>query len=516
MPSRNKVLRNLNAVERKILCETSSGLRNGAVFSATYFAGSAEREISDNATLQSEKCHRLTESAIWGALSKIIEDHAELRYTVNSDLQFEPLASIKFNDVVHKVEFECYKDEQVNCYGGAPPYLLRHIFDKCFFTLGRGKPLWQLFIVDESMVIFHGHEVLFDDFAAANFHKTFLTVLNSLKSQNTKKVTSQFVFQHRHGLSPLQTSIFDRQQLSLLSMIYSPLGSSMPALLKDFYNLAIKKPLHFIEYGRFEHHTPTILNLPSENLKFNQLCGKVVFGTVGNMRLNALQKELDRMGTSLQAFITAATIFCLEPIVDTTLASFSICVPMNLRKSIDKSPELGLFHKNVIIDCPAGLRGGGNQKFDTFRQENLEGVTLNDAGSSKSDFDTESHFESVLSLVSGKLKSALTRWKTLRFEDDDLKWMKTEALDSCSPSSSRVVEINDLTGVDFSTSRDDRYHIRDVCASKSRNSDTFISVSYCSSSSTGLTLGIHYYENSIIDNFVERLETFIDAYPNLV
>ena len=139
-----KVYRNLTATEKTIICETAAGIKNGVLFSSTYFEGP---DNVDN-TSPSVSCMKmgkgLPDAIMWQALSQIIKENAELRSSINKFMQFEAIDTIAFDDVVRKIEFDNLTDEKVSCYNGVPPYLLRHIFDKCHFSIGQQKPLWQV------------------------------------------------------------------------------------------------------------------------------------------------------------------------------------------------------------------------------------------------------------------------------------------------------------------------------------------------------------------------------------
>ncbi|SCU87677.1 LAME_0D11034g1_1 [Lachancea meyersii CBS 8951] len=500
----------LTAIERKLICDTNNGLRNGVVFAATYQSDPAACEVVDDATTNMENNHNLTDSVVSGALSRVIEKHAELRTTVSASMQFVPLEFVRFDDVVNKIQFDCYKDEYFNCHDGIPPYILRHIFNNHEFTVGTERPLWQLYIVDESMVIFHGHDALFDSYAAANFHKLFLHELNSLGQ--ARKEDSEFIFQHATGLAPLEKSIFARQSTSIFSTVLDPFNPGFPNAFKAFYNLAIKKPLHFIERGRHEH-TPTPIGLPNGKAPMIPLCGKVVFGTVRPARLSVLRSYLDNVNYTLQVFVAAAAIFCLKAVNQESLMDFTFSIPMNLRDSAGKMPDLGLFHKNVYVDCPTSGSNNEIRKLFNLGSSNIEGATLHELAPINEVSDMEIQFEKVLSFVSAKMNNAAKRWRASKYGDDDLEWMKSEVLEPSDFPSTQVVEINDLTEHNFLKSENERYHIEDAYALRSRKTDAFMSITYCLSSS-GLNLGIHYPDNPLMDAFVERLESFIELYPD--
>ncbi|SCU81005.1 LADA_0B10682g1_1 [Lachancea dasiensis] len=110
------------------------------------------------------------------------------------------------------------------------------------------------------------------------------------------------------------------------------------------------------------------------------------------------------------------------------------------------------------------------------------------------------------------MDSAIMRWELIRFDDDNVKCAKSEASKFGTSSASRVIEINYLTGNNFLSEGDFPYHVNGVCATKSKNPDSFMSISYCLSSKSGLNFGIHYLEDSTIDNIVEHSQDILVSY----
>ncbi|CAR22280.1 hypothetical protein ACU8KH_01585 [Lachancea thermotolerans] len=517
MSSVLRVYRNLTPTEKTILCETATGVKNGVLFSATYYKNFPNKDLSDNETLRSDMNQRLSDSMIWKALLKVIKEHAELRCAVSRNLEFEPVDKIDFEDVVRKIEFDCYADEQVNCYNGVPPYLLRHIFDKCHFTLGQKQPLWQLFVIDGTMVVFHGHDVLFDTFAAANFHKLFLQALNSLSESCT---SPRPVFKGGKILPTLPRALFQKQEPQAASSITDAFYSQSQAILRSLYNLAIKKPLRFIESGRIEHSTEQHSGTPEPLNYPNHLCGTVVFGTISTPRFKILKGILNDHKISMKTFIISATLFCLQPVLDSSEDKITFSLPINLRDLIPWSSPLGIYHRNVLIECPLGTAGrNSNCSAGSYvsNPELLEGMTLSDANQTNADqADPESLFERTVTHVSNELKKALQDLETGKFKDMDMMKMEQEAKFYAAASGSKIIEINDLSEIDLSNVNPSQYVVEDICATKSRCNNTFMSISYSFSSTCGLNLGIHYSEDCEMNYFVESFEAFLENYPKFV
>lgn len=182
--------RPLSSFEKKLLTQSLNDQRNGTIFSSTYSKSSSKEADadwhSDEVTLgtnSSKDDSRLTLPLIATTLKKLIKSQPALFATVNEDWEYAPLKQLKTSDIVNVIEFETTKDKEVNCHWGVPPpYLLRHAFNKTRFVPGSNKPLWTLYVIDETLLVFHGHDVLFDIFSAANFHKLFLKELNSITS----------------------------------------------------------------------------------------------------------------------------------------------------------------------------------------------------------------------------------------------------------------------------------------------------------------------------------------------
>ncbi|CUS21744.1 LAQU0S03e09758g1_1 [Lachancea quebecensis] len=517
MSSIMKIYRSLTPNEKTILCETATGVKNGVLFSATYYKNSSNKSFNDNETLRSNKNQRLSDSVIWKALLKVIKEHAELRCAITTNLEFEPVDKIDFEDVVRKVEFDCYADEQVNCYNGVPPYLLRHIFDKCHFTLGQKQPLWQLFVIDGTMVVFHGHDVLFDAFAAANFHKLFLQALNSLSESCS---SPRLAFKNGKILPTLPRSLFQKQEFPTASSVTEAFYSQSQAILRSLYNLAIKKPLRFIESGRLEHSTEQRSDKSGPMSYPVQLCGTVVFGTISTPRFKKLKGILDDQKISMNTFIISATLFCLQPVLNSSENKITFCLPINLRGLIPWSSPLGIYHRNILIECPLGTTSRSNKGSAgsyISNPELLEGMTLSDADLTNTDqSDPESIFERTATHVSNELRTALQELETGKFSDMDLVKMEQEARFHAAASGSKVVEINDLSEINLSSVKSSQYVVEDICATKSRCNNTFMSISYSFSSACGLNLGIHYSEDCEMNYFVESFEAFLDNYPKFV
>ncbi|SCW01492.1 LAFE_0E00826g1_1 [Lachancea fermentati] len=503
-------LRNLTSVEKRICIETINGERNGVVFSAAYSKGNGREETwNDDATLLTVRDQRLTSSLVYQALSSMIRDNVELFTTINECMQFEPVLQITVDDVIRKVEFESYKDELVNCHNGIPPYLLRHIFDKSKFSLGKQQPLWELFIVDETMVVFHGHDVLFDIFAAANFHKLFLRSLNSLTASEAP--VSDCLFKYKAGSGILQKSIFENPKLHLPAIASDLFQLQTRAFFKSVYNLTVKKPLEFLESGQtgtaksYQSHYTDILSGTRD------LCGTIIFGNISPDRFQSLKKIINRENICLRSFICAIVLLCLKPLVRKFDGSITFSVPVDLRDSIPWSTPFGLYYKDILIDCPLSLINDRIFKgLNVYNGYDPSNVKPSERDPAFEESLLEYQFRESVSYVSGCLKQRMRTWERCQFNDDDIKRMKFTKSESRKTVKSKIIEINDVTNQQFCTAEEMTYHIKDVCLTSSRNSDAFMSISYCYSDEFGLNICIHYPEGYAMETFVECFQSFME------
>ncbi|CEP63367.1 Pbi1p LALA0_S08e00804g [Lachancea lanzarotensis] len=463
--------------KENVIFDTTNGLQNGVVFAATYEGASFEVASIDKVKSCHNKSQILSENLIIAALTKIIEDYSELRTTVNSDMRLKLLECIRYDDV-------------------------------------HGKTPMETFYLHGQTLIFHGHDALFDSYAAASFHKLFLNALNSLEKYPSR--VSDFIFQSGPALKPLQNSCISRQPalvcLPELCTCYDDSLSTTKALCS-----LVKGKTALLTDDRQCDRIANPLPSPDKNTRLVRLCGKVVFGTVESTRLSILQSSVNGSAVTLQTFLAAAAIFSLQSADFEHISSLKFSIPMTSRNLNEPTAQTGLYHKNNIsFDFPlSDYRTNPLSIFDAG-EATLEGATLNDQTLTNKPLEKGSRFDELLSFVSERLRNARKKPDFSSDAKQDLALTGNEDLIHRKKTRNHVVEIIDLTENTFSKSEKDHYFIQDAYAARSRKKDVFMSIHFCLTSS-GLTVSIHYpEENSCLDAFVEHFESLIELYPKIV
>ena len=359
--------RPLSSFEKKILTQSLNDQRNGTIFSSTY-SKSLSRENdadwhSDEVTLgtnSSKDDSRLTLPLIATTLKRLIKSQPALFATVNEEWEFEPLKQLKTSDIVNVIEFETIKDKEVNCHWGVPPpYLLRHAFNKTRFVPGSNKPLWTLYVIDEALLVFHGHDVLFDIFSAANFHKLFLKELNEISTVTHSE--DRILFDVNDiNLSELKfpKSIYDSAKLHLPAMTPQIFHKQTQSFFKSIYYNTLKRPFGYLTNQTSLSSSVSATQLKKYNDILNahtSLCGTTVFGIVNNQRFNYLKSIVNQEHICLRSFICGIAMICLKPLVKDFSGTIVFAIPINLRNHLGLGESLGLFFKELRVECPLSL-----------------------------------------------------------------------------------------------------------------------------------------------------------------
>lgn len=498
--------RSLSGFEKKILSQSLEGHRNGVVFGAMY--STTPEEWSDEATLLTYRDSRLNLSLLSRTLAKMISEHVELYTTINEKLEFAPVKEIKTADVISAVTFGSYKDEFVNCRYGAPPYLLRHIFNQTSFKPGSGNVLWQLYVVDETLVVFHGHDVLFDIFSAANFHKIFLETLNNI-SKSDRKITTLFKLD-KEVLPPFPKSIYDSAKLRLPAKAADLFNLQTQSFFKSLYFNAVKKPLDYINSNPPQQLKEYRTRYADILRTDNNLCGTTIFGTIPSKRLEYLNCLFKQQNICLRSFICGITMLCLKPIVKHFSGSITFCVPVDLRSSIDNSSDFGMFYKDIRVEVPLSL----------IDDKNFQSLTLYNGYDSGANKATEKdprykeqlleyQFKQVTDHVVTTLRQRMKAWDRFGFNDDDIKRMKFGSDDVAS--NTKLIQVNDVFDIPIDSNVDiaGKFHMRELNLTQSLRPGQLMSLSY-TRSENGLNICIHYPDGYNMESFVECFQSFIE------
>lgn len=499
--------RSLCNVERKVLSQTLEGYRNGVVFGGMY--SSTSEEWSDDATLLTFKDFRLNAALLSRALHKLISEHVELYTTINERLDFAPVKEIKLTDVVKEITFDSYKDEVINCRFGAPPYLIRHIFNQTSFQPGSGDVLWNLYVVDETLVIFHGHDVLFDVFSAANFHKLFLETLNTLP-KGGEELTPIFRFDATSH-PKFRRSIFDNAKLHLPAMAADLLNLQTQSFFKSIYFNAVKKPLEYLNSNRHQQLKECKTRYSDILRTDNNLCGTTIFGNIAPDRFNHLCSIVSEQNICLRSFICGITMICLKPMVRTFNASITFVVPINLRASIEDSSDFGLYYKNVRVECPLSL----------IDDKVFQGLTVYNGYDSRSvkpkvsdpryrEQLLEFQFKQITNHIASVLKQRLRTWERSDFNDDDIKRMRFTLEEKTV--NTKLIQINDVSDISFlpASKENGGFKVRELNVTRSLSPNLFMSLSYTHSEDNGLNICIHYPDRYNMESFVECFQSFVE------
>lgn len=490
-----------------MLSQTLEGYRNGVVFGAMY--SSTAEEWTDDATLLTYKDSRLSTSMLSRVLKKMISEHVELYATINERLDFAPVNEIKYADVVKEITFDSYKDEVINCRFGAPPYLIRHIFNQTTFQPGSNNVLWKLYVVDETLVIFHGHDVLFDIFSAAAFHKLFLEALNCV-SKSGEELTVVFKNDPK-SQQKLSRSIFDNAKLHLPAMAADLLNLQTQSFFKSIYLNAVKRPFDYLNSNL--HQQPKEIKMRYSDIlrTDNNLCGTTIFGTIAPERFDHLSSIAADQNICLRSFICGITMLCLKPMVKNFNASITFVIPINLRSSIEDSSDFGLYYKNVRVECPLSL----------IDDKVFQGLTIYNGYDSRSikpkrsdprykEQLLEYQFRQITMHVTSIIKQRLRTWERSDFNDDDIKRMRFTLEEKTT--NTKLIQVNDVSDFKFSDQDDKNggFKIRELNVTRSLSPNLFMSLSYTHTESNGLNICIHYPDRYNMESFVECFQSFME------
>lgn len=498
--------RSLGGFEKKILSQSLEGHRNGVVFGAMY--STTPEEWSDDATLLTYKDSRLNLSLLSRTLAKMISDHVELFTTINEKLEFAPVKEIKAEEVINAVTFGSYKDEFVNCRFGAPPYLLRHIFNQTTFQPGSGNVLWQIYVVDETLVVFHGHDVLFDIFSAANFHKIFLQTLNSI-SKSGSKLSTIFKLE-KAVLPPFPKSIYDNAKLRLPAKAADLFNLQTQSFFKSLYFNAVKKPLDYINSNPPQQLKEYRTRYADILRTDNNLCGTTIFGRILPKRLESLDCIFKQQNICLKSFVCGITMLCLKPIVKNYTGSITFCVPVDLRSSLEASSEFGMFYKDIRVECPLSLIDDKNfNSLTVYNGYDSSAVKMPEKDPGYKEQLLEYQFKQVTDHVVAALRQRMKAWEKFGFNDDDIKRMKFGSDDTAT--NTKLIQINDVSDIPVDAHEDisGKFHMRELNMTQSLKPGQLMSLSY-THSEKGLDICIHYPDGYNMESFVECFQSFIE------
>ncbi|CCD25862.2 Pbi1p NDAI_0G00860 [Naumovozyma dairenensis CBS 421] len=520
-------IRALSSFEKKVLSQTLDSKRNGISYTARYVSkvgSSSDSTLSDAATLLATKDIRLNIGIVTRVLERLIKKHIELYSTINENYEFQILTKIKPEDVISVITFDTYKDEQINCHSGAPPYLLRHIFNKEKFELN--KPLWKLYIIDETMIIFHGFDMLFDIFSAANFHKLFFDELNdyfltnTFSKSNSKPLDVVFKINVSDknfvpNFEEFPRSIFDNPKLHLPAMTPDLFNLQTKSFFKTIYSNTIKKPIDLFN-GSNSHTKNDITSQLKEYQTHNyldmlgitsSLCGTTVFGTVSPTRYNYLKGMMKQDEICLRSFICGIVMICLKPSIKNYSGNIIFSIPINLRNYIDGAKNFGLFYKDVKIDCPLSLIDDRNFKYNGYKDSSIPDE--NDLEFNEKLLEYQ--FKQVTEFIENVILERLKIWEKFNFNDDDIKRMKFDH-DEVLGQNSKIIQINDTTEIMLGENDNNNkaFTLTNPNFTRTLSGNEFMSVSFAICEETGLNVCIHYPDGYSMETFVECFQTFIE------
>ncbi|XDT02242.1 Alcohol acetyltransferase [Nakaseomyces glabratus] len=531
--------RSLSSYERKLLSEILENNKNGTVFGASYIfddSVTADEHIwdDDNDTLAATRVESrstkkpalsLTLPLVTRALKSLIEKNPEMYTTVNDLLEFAPLKEIRTPDVISVVTFDNEKDEKVNCHsGGPPPYLIRHILKNDVFQPGSNKPLWNLYLIDESQLVFHCQDILFDIFSAANFHKLFLKELIAVcRPQQSYEKPLEYLFQLQKSFEnnySVPKSIYDNLKLHLPATRPELLNLQTQSFFKSIFCNAVKKPLDFIQMpitsitnsSSNSDNSTTIISQEGNQLKLFRTrytniltsatsnCGHTIFGSVSNERFNYLNSVVKNEKICLRSFIAAITMLCLKPMVKSFNGTLIFSMPMNLRDSMNEKRDFGLVYKDIRVECPLSMIDD--------KQCSVPG--LNESDPEYNEKLLEIQFQQIATYVTESIEQRMSTWKKYGYNDNDMKRMKFTKYDEKFAPNTRLIKINDVSEVSFDDN-DIRFpHIKSPGFTTSLSQNTLMSLSYTHCEEDGLNICIHYPDGYNMENFVDCFESFME------
>ncbi|CCF56947.1 hypothetical protein KAFR_0B06510 [Kazachstania africana CBS 2517] len=506
-------LRTLSSYERKILDETIRRERNGVIFTASYSASS--EEWGDDTTLLTLKDSRPTIAILTKAIQRLISRHVELFTTINENYEFEILKSIKKDDILNILEFDSYKDEKINCHNGCPPYLLRHIFDNNRFVPGSKKPLWSLHIIDESLVIFHGQDMLFDIFSAANFHKLLLKETNIVANEPLDSSESDIIFSLENSIKKinnlkLSKSIYDNPRIHLPATSPDLFNLQTQSFFKSVFHSTVKKPIHYLVANvRTKEVTSdntlsrvTTVQKYTDIFDYNTtLNNTTVFGKITRQRYEYLNSLITNQRICFKSFMVGIIMLCLKPSIENFEGSMKFSIVINLRPFLKESNiEFGLFYKDVLIDVPLSLIDDNAVMLSGYRD-------FSDNDPDLTEKILEFQFKRVTSLVKDLIERRISKFSTMGFNDDDIRQMKYGK----PAEDTKIIRLFDTSEVSLgSGKRDGKYILHNTNFTKSLRKNDFFSVSYTLCDNSGLNLCLQFPDDCDMEAFVECFQSFIE------
>ncbi|AGO11278.1 AaceriACR018Cp [[Ashbya] aceris (nom. inval.)] len=486
-------IRSLTNAEKARYVEVRAGLRNGSIFAVTYGFDRREQETwSDSSTLMSSRCGCLREHQISSALRSMIRENVEMCVTVTDGPKFAPVPRIEYDEVVRVIEFQTYKDEAIACHDGIPPYVVRHILNKSRFEAG--KPLWEVYVADGSMVIFHCHNLLFDLFAAGNFHVRFQQALQRCDKNEPHNET---LFVYEDPLPQLPTY----PDACTLAGVDSPLAKTpFISFFKNVYRYTLKQPFSALASALLPSaqmnrsslgRKPFQLPLDKENLY-----GTTVSGYLNSKKLDSLLKLISKEKVCVRSFLCAITLLSLKPLIRNFEGSIAFSIPLDMRTEARETSPFGFQSKRILVDCPLALID--DRVFESlFNQASKRRKTKLDKSSPK-------FAEALLEYQFKRVTKHVMKSLSVQTNGDRMGQRKYP---KCKLQKKKIIEIN---VVDMGTSPSARFQIKNMNFTDSLGSETFISLSCALMRGVGMNICMHYLERDSMDMFVDCFQTFLD------
>lgn len=202
-------------------------------------------------------------------------------------------------------------------------------------------------------------------------------------------------------------------------------------------------------------------------------------------------------------------MICLKPLVKDFSGTIVFTIPINLRNHLGLDGSLGLFFKELRVECPLSL-------IDDELSANEFLTNSNDNEDNDDEFNErlmEYQFNKVTKHVSGFIMAKLRSWEKNGFNDDDIRRMKYDNDDDFHIQNSRtkLIQINDVSDISLSMNGDDKsFKIVSTGFTSSINRPTLMSLSYTYCEEMGLNICIHYPDSYNLESFVECFESFIE------
>ncbi|AET38530.1 Pbi1p Ecym_3011 [Eremothecium cymbalariae DBVPG len=497
-------IRDLSSVEKIFHKEVYTSRRNGIVFAVNYSSNKCESERwSDDITLSNLRDSRLFDGQISNALEAMIKENVELCVTITDDRKFAPTEIIRYDDVVIHIEFKTYKDELIECQNGIPPYILRNILENNKFEFGR--PLWELIIVDYTMVILHCHEVMFDLFAAANFHLKFQKALSQFP-KDTHALDILFVYEGNE-LQLSKTNFDGMSQISVSPVQSLPLQCI--SVLKGAYRTTVKKSLNVIRRNFVANNQITTYESSKSDVfksmfNPNTLCGTTVSGSLNAERLASLLELTSSENVCMTSVLCAITLLSLKPLIRKFNGSITFVVPIDIREKLEIF-DLGVSYTNLMVECPLSFINDKDFQH-TVSDGNIKSLHKIDPNSPDyPEMLLEYQFKQLTSHVMNSLKEKKQAWQKRRFDMSSLKGKKLRRSNKIIRG--KFIEIN---LVDMGEAQDGQFHTKNVNFTSSLGSKCLISVSCAILRGVGMNIFMHYPESNDMDAFVECFQILLE------